>query len=88
MNPSPELTIGALHVRAVDVPVRRPLETSGGVLSTAPLVLIDLHTEEGIIGSSYVFCYTSMALKPIAQLLSNLAPAIEGDPPSLRCISS
>ncbi len=79
MNPDSELTIRGLHVRAVDVPVRRPLETSGGVLGTAPLVLIDLHTEEGITGSSYVFCYTPMALKPMAQLLSSLAVLIEGD---------
>ncbi len=80
MNPNPELTIRALDVRAVDVPVRRPLETSGGVLGTAPLALIDLRTEEGVTGSSYVFCYTPMALKPVAQLLSNLAALIEGDP--------
>jgi len=79
MNRDSELVIGGLAVRAVDVPVRRPLETSGGVLSTAPLALIDLHTEQGITGSSYVFCYTRMALKPIAQLVSSLAVAIEGD---------
>lgn len=79
MNPNSEITIRGLDVRAVDVPVQRPLETSGGVLDTAPLVLIDLHTEEGITGSSYVFCYTPMALKPVAQLLSSLAALIEGD---------
>jgi mandelate racemase len=79
MNPNSELTIRGLDVRAVDVPVRRPLKTSGGVLDTAPLALIDLHTEEGITGSSYVFCYTPMALKPVAQLISSLAVLIEGD---------
>jgi len=79
MNSNTELTIRDLDVRAVDVPVQRPLETSGGVLDTAPLTLIDLHTEEGITGSSYVFCYTPMALKPVAQLVSSLADLIEGD---------
>ncbi len=79
MNPYSELTVRDLDVRAVDVPVQRPLKTSGGVLGTAPLVLIDLHTEEGITGSSYVFCYTPMALEPMAQLLSSLADLIEGD---------
>lgn len=44
-----------------------------------PLVLIDLHTEEGITGTSYVFCYTPMALKPVVQLVSSLAVLIEGD---------
>ncbi len=80
MNHGSELTIRGLDVRAVDVPIRRPLETSGGVLNTAPLVLIDLRTEEGITGSSYVFCYTPVALGPVAQLLSGLAALIEGDP--------
>ncbi len=69
MNLNSELTIRDLDVRMVDVPIQRPLETSGGVLGTAPLVLIDLRTEEGITGSSYVFCYTPIALKPIAQLV-------------------
>ena len=79
MDPSSRLTIRSLEVRMVDVPIQRPLRTSGGVLSTAPLVLSDLHTAEGVSGSSYVFCYTPIALKPIAQLISNLAGLIEGD---------
>jgi mandelate racemase len=75
-----ELTIRGLDVRAVDVPMRRPLETSGGVVGTAALVLIDLRTEEGITGRSYIFCPTPVVLGPVANLLSNLAPLIEGGP--------
>jgi mandelate racemase len=79
MNPDPELTVRGLDVRAVDVPMRRPLKTSGGEVGTAAMVLIDLLTEEGITGSSYVFCPTPVVLEPVAKLLSNLAPLIEGD---------
>jgi len=79
MSPNPELTICSLDARTVDVPMQRPLTTGGGVIETAPLVLIDLHTEEGITGRSYVFCYTPMALKPVAQILSSLGALIEGD---------
>jgi mandelate racemase len=79
MNPDPELTVRGLDVRAVDVPMRRPLKTSGGEVGTAAMVLIDLSTEEGITGSSYVFCPTPVVLEPVAKLLSNLAPLIEGD---------
>jgi hypothetical protein len=32
---------------AVDVPMSRPLQTSGGTVGTAPLVLVDLIAEEG-----------------------------------------
>jgi mandelate racemase len=79
MNPDSELTIRGLNVRAVDVPLRRPLKTGGGEIGTAPLVLVDLLTEEGITGHSYLFCLTSVVLGPVAKLLSNLVPLIEGD---------
>jgi mandelate racemase len=79
MNSNSGLTVRGLDVRAVDVPMRRPLKTSGGEVGTAALVLIDLLTEEGISGRSYLFCPTPVVLIPAARLLSNLAPLIEGD---------
>jgi mandelate racemase len=74
-----ELTVRGLVVRAVDVPMNRPLKTGGGEVSSAAMVLIDLLTEEGVTGCSYLFCPTPLVLKPLAKLLSNLAPLIEGD---------
>ncbi len=58
----------------------RPLMTGGGEVGTAAMVLVDLLTEEGITGSSYLFCPTPLVLEPVARLLSNLAPLIEGEP--------
>ena len=80
MNPNPQLTVRGLDVRAVEVPMRRPLRTGSGEVGTAAMVLVDLLTEEGITGSSYLFCPTPLVLEPVAKLLSNLAPLIEGDP--------
>lgn len=60
--------------------MRRPLMTGGGEVGTAAMVLVDLLTEEGITGSSYLFCPTPLVLEPVARLLSNLAPLIEGEP--------
>jgi mandelate racemase len=57
----------------------RPLATSGGTVSTAPLVLIDLETEEGITGCAYVFCYTPLALRPVSELIRGLEPLVRGD---------
>lgn len=57
-----------------------PLATGGGNVETAPLVLIDLETAEGVTGSAYVFCYTPLALKPVAQLVSGLGEALRGGP--------
>ncbi len=79
MISTPKLTICSLQVRAVNVPMQRPLQTGGGTVSTAPLVLVDLQTEEGITGCGYVFCYTPLALKPVSQLIGNLEALIKGD---------
>jgi mandelate racemase len=79
MNSDPELTVRGLIVHAVDVPMNRPLRTGGGEVGSAAMVLIDLLTEEGVTGCSYLFCATPLVMKPLARLLSNLAPLIEGD---------
>ncbi|HTJ25810.1 MAG TPA: enolase C-terminal domain-like protein [Candidatus Limnocylindria bacterium] len=75
----PRLTIRGLRVRALDLALARPVETASGVMRTTPLVLIDLTTDEGIVGRSYVRCYTSLALKPLADLIGNLEPLVAGD---------
>jgi len=79
MPAHPKLTIRGIRARGVDVPMARPLQTGGGAVATAPLVLIDLETEEGITGCSYVFCYTPLALQPTARLVTNMESLIKGD---------
>src|SRR5690606_35350478 len=76
---SPRLTIRELRVRAVEVPMSMPLKTSSGTICAAPFALIDLHTEEGVTGCACLFCYTPLVLGPVAQLVANLAPDIQGD---------
>ncbi len=75
-----ELIIRSLKARPVNVPMQRPLYTGGGAVSIAPLVLIDIQTEEGVTGCSYVFCYTPIALQAVTQLLINLEAVIKGEP--------
>src|SRR5271154_4873193 len=55
------LTLRAIHATAIEVPMARPLGTSAQTMRTAPLLLIDLETEEGITGHAYLFWYTRMA---------------------------
>ncbi|HVE48974.1 MAG TPA: enolase C-terminal domain-like protein [Casimicrobiaceae bacterium] len=74
------LTIRDLRVRAVKVPMREPHKTASGTIVESPLVLTDVVTEEGVVGHSYVFAYTALALKPIALLIKNLEPLIAGHP--------
>jgi len=74
------LTIREIRVRAVRVPMARPHQTATGTISESPLVLTDVVTEDGIVGHSIVFTYTSAALKPTADLIKNLEPLIQGRP--------
>ena len=76
---SRHLTIREVRVRAVSVPLKTPIKTASGDIPEAPLVLFDLLCEEGVTGSSYVFCYTADALGPTAGAAANIAEAIAGD---------
>ena len=80
MNAEPGLVVRGLVVRAVDVPMRRPLKTGGGEVASAAMVLIDLQTDGGLTGRSYLFCPTPLVLEPLTKVLSNLAPVVEGEP--------
>ena len=55
-------------------------------MRSTPLVLIDLTTQEGITGTSYVRCYPPTALVPLAGLIANLEAVIEGDAASPEAI--
>ena len=79
MNSAPSLKLRSLTVRAVNAPLARPVRTASGNIDIAPLVLLDLATDEGVTGSSYVFCYTPLALQPVARLLKNLEALVAGD---------
>ena len=59
--------------------MERPVQTSAGELRAAPLVLIDLQTEEGVTGHAYVRSYAAFALEPLKRLVENLGTTLEGD---------
>ena len=72
------LSIRSIGVLGANLKLARPLETASGVMHATPLVLIDLLTEDGIIGRSYVRCYTPVALEPLARLIANLNDVLQG----------
>jgi len=73
------LTVRAIRTVAVEVPMARPLGTSAQTMRTAPLLLIDLETEEGITGHTYLFCYTRMAPGLIAAVLADIEHTVRGE---------
>lgn len=66
--------------RAVNVPLEYPVRTSVGIVSTAPLVLIDMTTSAKVTGRSYVFTYTPMALRATLEMVRALGDLVTGLP--------
>jgi mandelate racemase len=63
----------------VEVPLRYVLGTSAGAVRAAPLVLVEVLTEQGVTGRSYVFCYRRSGAKSIALVLEDAAELVRGD---------
>jgi mandelate racemase len=72
--------IQSLRVRAVRVPMAQPHRTAGGVVSESPLVLTDVSGDDGVVGHSVVFTYTTAALTPTADLIRNIGESLRGEP--------
>jgi len=66
-------------VRAVAAPVKRPLQTASGTVSAAALLLLDLETDGGIVGRSYLFSPGKHHLPAIARLVEAMAEMLKGD---------
>src|SRR3977135_3623326 len=76
---APTLTIRSLRTVAVNVPMKRALGTSARRMDVAPLVLIDLETEEGVTGRAYVFCYLPAATVAVESILREASALLQGD---------
>jgi mandelate racemase len=74
-----DLRLRGVTCTAVEVPLRYVLGTSAATVKAAPLLLVDVHTEEGITGRSYVFCYRRSGAKPIAAIVEDAAEVVRGE---------
>lgn len=75
----PDLHVRALHATAVEVPLNFVLGTSQGALRKVPLLLVDVETEEGITGRTYLFCYLPAAAPAIASILGEVEMLTRGE---------
>jgi mandelate racemase len=75
----PALTVRTIRATPVEVPLKFVLGTSQGVVRQAPLLLLDLETEEGVTGRSWLFCYLAAAAPAIMSLLGEVAKLTKGD---------
>jgi mandelate racemase len=72
------LTLKHVVVRPVVLPLRRPVVSKVGRFDDWPLVLIDLHTNEGIVGRSYLEPYLKHSIRYIAPAILDLAESRKG----------
>jgi mandelate racemase len=75
----PSLTVRAIRCVGVEVPMSYALGTSRGTITKAPLLLINLDTEEGITGHSYLWCYFPAAIPAIASILEEVERVVIGE---------
>jgi mandelate racemase len=74
------LTYESVRVRHVVVPLRRPIISKVGEFPEWPLILIDLHTREGVTGRSYLQPYLRRAARYVIPAIEDLAEALKGQP--------
>jgi mandelate racemase len=74
------LTIRSIRARAVVAPIARPVKNAFGVIEAAPLVLIDVETDQGVTGRSYIFAYAPLTLKPLVLLIEQIGRDLTGKP--------
>jgi mandelate racemase len=74
------LTFGSITARPVILKLRRPVVARIATITDWPLILIDLQTEEGIVGRSYLEPYTVKAMKYLIPALNDLGTLLAGRP--------
>jgi mandelate racemase len=73
------LTVRNIRATAVKVPMTYVLGTSAQAVREAPLLLVDLETEEGVTGRACQFCYLPAAAPAIVTMLEEVLRTVKGD---------
>ena len=74
------ITLKNVRARPVIVPLKRPIVSRVGLFHDWPLILIDLQTNEGVVGRSYLEPYLSRSARSIVPLIEDLAETLRGQP--------
>jgi len=74
------LTLHSVVTRGVRVPLTFALGTSAAIVRAVPLLLVDLATEDGPVGRTYLFCYTPSGARAIAAHIHEAVDLVRGQP--------
>ena len=76
----PVPAIRSVKARGLVVPIARPVKNAFTIIDAAPLVLIDVETDQGVTGRSYIFAYAKLTLKPLVHLIEEIGRELVGRP--------
>jgi mandelate racemase len=71
-------TLSKLVARPVLLPLQRPVVAKIATISHWPLILIDMHTEEGITGRAYLEPYVPKSMNYLIPVLNDLGELFKG----------
>ena len=74
------LTLKSVRARPVVLKLKRPVIARIATLADWPLILIDLYTEEGVIGRSYLEPYIPKSMRYLIPALHDLGEMLKGRP--------
>jgi mandelate racemase len=77
-RPSRALTVRGIGATPVVLPLRRPIVARIATIEAWPVILVDLHTDEGIVGRAYLEPYTVKAMKYLVPALHDLGESLKG----------
>jgi mandelate racemase len=76
--PHPSLTLRSIRARPVVLKLKRPVVARIATITDWPLILIDLETEEGVVGRTYLEPYVPKAMKYLLPALRDLGALLKG----------
>ena len=72
------LTVKSIRARPLILKLERPIVARIATISDWPVILIDLFTNEGVVGRSYLEPYTAKAMKYIIAALEDFGELLDG----------
>ena len=72
------LTFKSIRARPVVLKLKRPVVARIATITDWPLILIDLYTEEGVVGRSYLEPYTAKAMRYLIPALHDFGEMLKG----------
>jgi mandelate racemase len=72
------LTLKSIRARPVVLKLNRPVVARIATIAEWPLILIDLYTEEGVIGRSYLEPYIRRSMRYLIPALHDLGEMLKG----------